>query len=88
MFAKLEDAVKLPEPKVKVPLLIMVPFAIIFPAPPVKIPPELMVVFGRLIEYVLFANVIGDGIIKSLLTIYKLILIKLIYITVLCLLSI
>ena len=69
MFAKLEDAVKFPAPKVKVPLLIMVPFAIIFPAPPVKIPPELMVVFGRLIEYVLFANVIGDGIIKSLLTV-------------------
>ena len=61
--------VNAPAPAVTVPLFIIVPFAIILPAPPVNIPPKFMVVFGRVRENVLFANVIGEGIVNALFTV-------------------
>ena len=58
-----------PVPAVTVPLLIIVPLAIMFPEPPVSAPPRSIVVFGSVRENVLFANVIGEGIVSALLTV-------------------
>ena len=61
--------VNAPAPAVTVPLLEMVPFARMFPAPPESVPPRLIVVLGIVRENVLFASVIGEGIVSALFTV-------------------
>ena len=58
-----------PAPEVTVPLFVIVPFAMIFPAPPASVPPRSIVVLGIVSENVLFASVIGEGIVSALFTV-------------------
>ena len=69
LFVITPATVKVPAPAVTVPLFVMVPFAMMFPAPPESVPPRLIVVLGIVRENVLFASVIGEGIVSALFTV-------------------